>query len=98
MSVKRKSRTNCMVDSLCWMKMKRRKSTFHHNINDAISFEDLAQLNDFPPYSNLVAGFISNIRRFDVPPRRFDIPPHKFDFTWFVCLYIEYVHEYVQGA
>jgi hypothetical protein len=41
MSVKRKSRTNCMVDSLCWMKMKRRKSTFHHNINDAISFEDL---------------------------------------------------------
>ena len=25
---------------------------------------------DFPPY----AGFISNIRRFDVPPRRFDIP------------------------
>lgn len=53
---------------------------------------------DFPPYSNLVAGFISNIRRFDVPPRRFDIPPHKFDFMWFVCLYIEYVHEYVQGA
>ena len=30
---------------------------------------------DFPRYSNLVAGFISKIRRFDIPPR-------KFDFVW----------------
>ena len=36
---------------------------------------------DFPRYSNLVAGFISNIRRFDFLSRKFEIPSRKFDST-----------------
>jgi hypothetical protein len=54
--------------------MRPRNARFYWGRSGATKF-------DFPRYSNLVAGFISKIRRFDIPPR-------KFDFTW---LNIEYV-------
>ena len=63
------------------MLIARELHTFQNVFQGTQSISSGATKFDFPRYSNLVAGFISNIRRFDFLSRKFEIPSRKFDST-----------------